>query len=516
MSVEATVIVGAFLLVTMALGALLLSFRVLYPVVFALLALFIAAQPWMRLSVQPDVLLALLIPPLLFYSAFHIDVQSWRLDRITLLTVGVFGTFLAIWGIAGIITYTFWFDWVNALLLGALLVAMDPAAVRQVMSIGHAPRRLVTLAESEHLFSSLIPLIILPIWVAVTVGDLTLGQSVPAYIQAIGGGIGVGILVGSLAGALLSQESTRLSTLVWAVVGAYGSYLLAWQLRASGALATAVAGGLCGAIFRPRLQPTSKVALSALWELAAFVATAMGFLLAGFVIPLPRVMELWIPVLWAVLAALLLRVVLFYVLGLIRRGLGCTIPLAYYTATAIGGMRGAIGLLLALSLPARLIRQADLQAVAFGAILMLAVVQGLLSLPLLRFFRLSRRPAIYLEYQRLLARLLGVRAARQQLSRMYQEGAVAPHAWETVDAELGQQEMLLLESVQDFATQHPEVQQHSLVNVRREALRAQQHMLVNLSQEGIISSQVAVDLISRLKTDLEQLNEQEVDLPPVE
>ncbi len=510
------IFVGALLLVAMALGALLMSVRVFYPVVFALLTLVVTMQPWMRLSVNPKVALSLLVPPLLFYPAFHLDVQSWRLDRVTLIMVGLFGTLLTIWGIAGIITYTFWFDWPNALLLGTLLVAMDAAAVRQVMRMGHAPRRLAALAESEHLFSSLIPLIVLPIWVAVTVGELSLLGSVPAYIQAMGGGIGVGIVMGSLTGLLLSQESTKLSALVWTIVGAYGSYLLASQLQTSGALAAVVAGGLSGAIFRPRLQPTSKVALSTFWELAAFVATAMGFLLVGFAVPFSRVVSLWIPIVWAVLTTLLLRVVVFYVLGLIRRGLGCTIPLTYYNVVALGGMRGAIGLLLALSLPATLIRQADLQAVAFGAILVLAVVQGLLSLPLLHFFRLSRRPAVYLEYQRLLARLLGVRAARQQLSRMYQEGAVAPHAWETVDAELGQQEMLLLESVQDFTSQHPEVQQHSLLSVQREALRAQQHVLVNLSREGIISSQVAVNLISQLDADLEQLNEQEVDLPPVE
>lgn len=515
MSLEAMIFVGGVLLAVLALGVLLSSFRIPYPVVFALSALVVTSQPWLRLSVDPNVWLPLLIPPILFYPAFHLDVQQWRADGVTLITVGFIGTLLTLWGVAGIMTASLWFDWPHALLLGALVVAMDPSAIRRVLHVAHAPRRLIALAEGEHLLSSLIPLVVLPIWISVTVGEMTPVASIPAYIRAIGGGIGVGLLAGSLVSLFLSQKEDPLLALVGTIVGAYGSYLLAWQLQVSGALATAVAGVVCGVLLHRRLSPVSKVALSSFWELGTFAATALGFVLAGFTIRSTDFVPLWIPIVWAAAGALALRVVLLYVLGLIRRGLGCTIPLTHYALVALGGMRGAVGLLLVLSLPATLIRQQDLQVVAFGAITVLAVVQGLLSFPLLRFFRLSRRHAIYVEYQRLLARLLGVRAARQQLSRMYQEGAVAPHSWETVDAELGQQEMVLLESVQDFADQHPEVQHHSLISVRREALRAQQHVLTNLSREGIISPQVAIDLIGKLNADLEQLNAEEANLPPL-
>lgn len=515
MSLEAMIFVGGVLLAALALGVLMCSFRIPYPVVFALLAVAVTAQPWLHLSVEPNVWLPLLIPPLLFYPAFHLDVQQWRADGVTLLIVGLIGTLLTLWGVAGILTASLWFDWPHALLLGALVVAMDPGAIRRVLHVAHAPRRLIALAEGEHLLSSLIPPVVLPIWVSVTIGEMTPVGSIPAYVRTIGGGIGVGLLAGSLVSLFLSQKEDPLLALAGTIVGAYGSYLLAWQLQSSGALASAVAGIVCGVLLYHRLSPVSRVALSSFWELGAFVATALGFLLAGFTLTSADFVPLWIPIVWAMASALILRVVVLYVLGLIRRGLGCTIPLTHYALVAAGGARGALGLLLALSLPATLIRQHELQVVTFGTVAALAVVQGVLSFPLLHFFRLSRRHAVYVEYQRLLARLLGVRAARQQLSRMYQEGAVAPHSWETVDAELGQQEMVLLESVQDFAAQHPEVQHHSLISVRREALRVQQHVLTNLSREGIISPQVAIDLIGKLNADLEQLYAEEANLPPL-
>ncbi len=512
-SVQGTFFIGGLFLIVLVVSVLLVRVRIVYPVVFAPLALALAWQPWVRLNVVPDVLMALLVPPLLFPTALSLNRRHLWLDWMSVLTVGVGATLLTAWAVAGVMSYTVWFDWASALLLGVILVAMEPAAIRQVMQMGSAPRRLASLAEGEHLLAALMALVLLPVWVTVTVGEVRLVGSLPEYIRDIGGGVGVGILIGALAVMLLARDTDPLVTLGLSVAAAYGSYLLAAFLQANGALASVVAGTICGTMALPKLHPTSRVALSSFWEFAAFVATAFAFLVAGLTLSLTRLPALWTGVVLAAAVALVARLVTLYVLGLIRRGLGCTIPPSFYYVVALGGTRGGVAVLLILSLPAALFRQEEVQVVAFGALVLLAVVQGLLGVPLLAFFRLARRPAIYVEYERLLARLLGVRAARQQLSRMYQEGIVAPHSWETIDAELGQQEMVLLESVQDFTDRHPEVQRHSLLSVRREALRAQQHVLANLSREGIISTRVATDLIGELEQDLEQINEQEADLP---
>ena len=112
-----------------------------------------ALQPPLDLEIAPDVLLAVLIPGLIFEAAYRIDLRDLmpNLPAITVLaTVGVLVTAATV---ALMLNVATGLSFSLAFLVGTMLAATDPAAVIAVFSRLRAPRRLTTLVEAESLFN---------------------------------------------------------------------------------------------------------------------------------------------------------------------------------------------------------------------------------------------------------------------------------------------------------------------------------------------------------------------------
>ena len=129
-------------------------------------------------------------------------------------------------------------------------------------------------------------------------------------------------------------------------------------------------------IFR-EMSPSTRVLVFNFWEIMAFLANSLVFLLIGLQIDLLALFANWQFITWAIIAVLGARAVSVFGLSWIGRG----IPRRYKNVLYWGGLRGAISLALAISLPASLgpIRR-DIQAMAFGVVLFTLLFQGLTSL----------------------------------------------------------------------------------------------------------------------------------------
>ena len=190
------------------------------------------------------------------------------------------------------------------------------------------------------------------------------------------GGVGVGGLLGWLISRLIARPDDYLIETTLTTVLAFGAYLIAERLHFSGVLAVVAAGLVNGNIGPKGMSPTTRIVLFNFCEYLAFVANSLVFLLIGLDVNIPQIAANVGPIAIAVLAVLVSRVVVVYGLnGLIGlRGRG--VPRPYQHVMFWGGLRGAISLALALSLPASLPERELLRVMAFGVVLFTLLAQG--------------------------------------------------------------------------------------------------------------------------------------------
>ena len=130
------------------------------------------------------------------------------------------------------------------------------------------------------------------------------------------------------------------------------------------------------------LSPRGRVAIDTVWSYLAFLLTAIVFLLVGLTITPAGLVSSLLVIGWAVVAVLVGRAIVVYgLLGLGGRTppgkrLGMSTPLPWLHVIFWSGLRGAIAVALALSVPVDYPDRALLQDVVFGVVLFTLLVQG--------------------------------------------------------------------------------------------------------------------------------------------
>ena len=130
------------------------------------------------------------------------------------------------------------------------------------------------------------------------------------------------------------------------------------------------------------MNPRSLEALDTVWEFFAFLLTAVVFLLIGLAISVGELLTALPWIAWGVVAILVGRAIVVYALlgGGSRLVLGRrsrqVLPTAWLHVLFWGGLRGAVAIALALSLPVDFPQRDLLQAMTFGIVLFTLLVQG--------------------------------------------------------------------------------------------------------------------------------------------
>jgi CPA1 family monovalent cation:H+ antiporter len=272
------------------------------------------------------------------------------------------------------------------------------------------------------------------------------------------------------------------------MVLAFGSYLAAERLGFSGVLAVVAAGLVNGNIGPRGMSPTTRIVLFNFWENVAFLANSLVFLLIGLQVDLPAIGSSWQPVALGVLAVLVSRLIVVYVIGWLANRRGAGLSLGALHVLNWGGLRGAISLALALSLPAGLGADRDtLRLMAFGVVLFTILVQGTTIGILVRRLGLAPRHPLQIEYELRHARLTATAAATNHMEQLFRQGLLSGHAWGIIRADLENRSAALADAVREVLQVAPEIEAEELNVARREVLRVQRSALVGLLRDGVIT-----------------------------
>ncbi|WP_305984275.1 cation:proton antiporter [Roseibium sp. MMSF_3544] len=367
------------------------------------------AQIFADPPLNSEMILYMFLPLLLFQTTLTLDIRRILEDLVPILVMAVLAVFVAT-GFIGFALYplTSYFlspeiTLIVCLLLGAIVATTDPVAVVAIFRDIGAPARLGRIVEGESLLNDAAAIVIFVILLGVLTHSesITLGEAVIAFGRSFIGGLVVGAVLARIAVSLLSlMRDLPLAQVTLSLALPYGTYVLSDQFAdVSAVVAVVCAGTIFNLYGLSRIQPANWQFLHAVWEQLSYWAASLIFLLSAILIP--KLVAGFAPIdilLLAVviIAALAARaVVIFGLLPAINLfGAGQTVNNKYKTVILWGGMRGAVTLILALSVSEHAVLNEEVSSfvtkLATGFVLFTLLVYGTSLKPLIRLLKLDR------------------------------------------------------------------------------------------------------------------------------
>jgi CPA1 family monovalent cation:H+ antiporter len=376
-----------------ALGVLAQRIKIPMAVPLVLGGMLLALIPGLpALELDPELALALFLPPLLQASAYRTDWPAFRsnLRPILLLAIGaVFFTALAVAGIAKLMVPGL--PWWAAVALGAIVAPPDAVAAGSVLKKFHLPKRLVVVLEGESLVNDASSLVLYRFAVgAVLGGTASYGSGALLFVGAAVGGTAIGWLVGRMAMWVFARIDDTLLDITVSILSGFAAYLLAEALHVSGVLAAVACGLLLGRQQHAEFTAKTRLELHAVWEFLEFLLAALLFMLIGLQLRgiVERLVEhdKWgLMALGLAVSATLIVSRFVWIFSttwlerVVSRRIRSADPMPSAASLAVlswAGMRGVVSLAAALALPARFPGRDLIVFLAFCAIFTTLVLQG--------------------------------------------------------------------------------------------------------------------------------------------
>jgi CPA1 family monovalent cation:H+ antiporter len=381
----ATIRIFVALLSVAALTALVVGrLRIPYSVALVLVGIIAGALvPTGTIQVTPELVLLVLVPGLVFEAALRLQLTDLRRTLGWMVLLAAPGVLVSAAIVAGVLNLATGLPFELGMVVGAIVAATDPVAVIATFRHLRAPRRLATLVEGESLLNDATALVLFAVTVRAITGDFSFGETTVTLVTIVVSSVGIGLIVGWLASRLMALVDDHPLELTLSLVAAYGTYIIVDALHQSGIIATVVAGVVIGTYGRRiGLGRRALEALDIVWELIAFLLTALAFLLVGLAISFGDLVASLPSIVWGLVAIVIGRAVVVYgMLGgatrLLRDRAGLmAVPVSWLHVMFWAGLRGAVAVAIALSLPVDFPQRALLQEITFGIVLFTLFVQG--------------------------------------------------------------------------------------------------------------------------------------------
>lgn len=315
-------------------------------------------------------LLFVFLPPLIFEAAWHVDLRLLRRVAASVLWLAFPGTLITACAVALVLPALGALPFAAAFLYGAAISATDPVAVVAVFRATRVPATLRTIVEAESIANDGVAVVLFASALTIAQGGaVDLWIAMAHGLVAIAGGVLVGLGCAYLVALLLRTTAASAYEVTATVALAYGAYLIADHFALSGIFATAT-----GAMVLRFLQHRSDALFvnvddaDRFWNTGAYIANAVVFVATGLTIDASRLLHEPYLVATAIGIVLVTRALL--VLLVTRE------PRARATVF-LAGMRAALPLALALSIPVSIANRPAIIDAVFATVVVTLILQGL-------------------------------------------------------------------------------------------------------------------------------------------
>ena len=376
-------------------------------VVLGVLASLIPQVP--DIDLAPNLVLFLFLPPLVYNAAFLSAPRETRENAVPITALAVGTTVVTIFAV-GAVTHLVLPEagWPGALAFAAAVAPTDAVAATSVMKRLGAPTRIGTILEGESLVNDGVALTAFGLAVEAMAHPFTFGHGVLRLAEVVVGGVAYGLAVALVIGWVRRYARDPSVQILVTLITPFVAYIPAEQLHVSGVLATVVTGIYLGTRTEGMLQAATRVSGALFWRTLIFLLESALFVLLG--LELRSVVDhlsrgysvgwlagsaaavvavvVGIRLGWELTVSPLMRLIPGRHSGYVRN------PWRQRLILGWGGMRGAISLAIALTLPldaygAKFTERPTLIFLAAVVVIVTLVGQGLTLGPLLKALGLA-------------------------------------------------------------------------------------------------------------------------------
>jgi Na+/H+ antiporter len=508
------IILIALLVAVAVLSAAARAAHLPYPIVLVLGGVLLGVVPGLPdVRLNPDLVLVIFLPPLIYSSAFFTNLSDLRRDLrpISLLAIGLV---LATTGTVALVAHAVIDDmsWAVAFTLGAIVAPTDTVATGAILQRMNLPRRMRSVLEGESLINDGTALVAYKVAVAaVLTGSFSFFDAGFHFLADAGGGVLIGLAAGWVIAEVRRRLDDPLIENTISLLSGYAAYIPAERIGASGILAAVTVGIYMGYRSAGIVSPATRLQGQMLWEVLVFLLNAMLFVLIG--LQLPVIVDglggysaatlvgwgLLVSVVVIVTRLVWQNTIVFVIRAIDRRPHLVAQRTSWQTRTVAGwaGIRGAVSLAAALALPAGFPARDLVVFLTFCVIAMTLVGQGLTLPWLIR--RLGVSDGGRAEQEELKARLKVTKAAIQRIDELGGEEWTRDDTVERMRGLYDYRKRRLAARagrIEDDGYEDRSVAYQSMV---REILEAQRAELQRLRADGTISA----DVMRRLERELD-------------
>eukprot|EP00252_Welwitschia_mirabilis_P008895 TRINITY_DN21146_c0_g1_i2.p1 TRINITY_DN21146_c0_g1~~TRINITY_DN21146_c0_g1_i2.p1 ORF type:complete len:1146 (+),score=210.80 TRINITY_DN21146_c0_g1_i2:272-3709(+) len=240
-------------------------------------------------NINPNLILFVFLPALLFESSFAMELHQIKRCLVQMLLLAGPGVVISTFSLGIVIRFLFpygW-DWKLSLLLGGLLSATDPVAVVALLKELGASKKVNTIIEGESLMNDGAAIVVYKLLYHMVLGEGSTVADVIKFLSQITlGAVALGLafgLVSFLWLGIIFNDTVIEITLTLTV--SYVAYFTAEDaVEVSGVLTVMTLGMFYAAVAKTAFKGESQRSLHHFWEMVAYIANTLIFILSGVVI----------------------------------------------------------------------------------------------------------------------------------------------------------------------------------------------------------------------------------------
>jgi monovalent cation/hydrogen antiporter len=523
---QAELLIAGLLVAVAGLGTLARALSIPYPIVLVIGGALFGFVPGMpEVKLDPEVVLVVFLPPLLYASAFFSNLGDIRRSFRGIFMASVPLVVVTMCAVAWVAhSLIDGMSWAAAFSLGAIVSPTDPLAAAAIMRRVGAPRRLVSVVEGEGLFNDATALVAYRIAVAAAVGgSFSLADAGLKFVGGAIGGIAIGLVAGWIIAWIRERVNDAQTSVTISLLSGYASFVPADALGLSGVLAAVTTGIYMGVRGPSIISPRTRLQGFFVWDILDFIINASLFALIGLqlrtVVDGLSGFEVGKLAGWGLAVSGTVVVVRFlwmftmpYAMRLIYRSPAARerrVGARQRVVVAWSGMRGAVSLAAALAIPLSTDAGAPFPMrdlilfLTFSVIFTTLVLQGLTLPTLIRKLRVTDDGDGETEEVR--ARLVATRAALERLDELAQEDWTRDDTIERMRAMYEYRTRRFKARAGKIEDDGYEDRSLAYQQILVSVLAAEREALVQLRNEGMISNEVMNRIIRDFDLEEERL-----------
>lgn len=470
--------------------------RIPFTLLLVIVGLILAFVDVRLVSLSPELILEIFLPPLLFEAAWNLNWRDLKRELAPVGLLAIIGVIISVVGIAYGLNFFTGIPLPIAFLVGASLSATDPISVVALLKELGASKRLRTLMEGESLFNDGVAVVAFSLLVGIPLGTIdkfSISDSLFTFLSFVGIGGGIGCLIGFGISYLTQRFDLPLVEQSLTLVSAYGTYVIVEKFGGSGVIGVVIVGLILGNFgSRIGMNPRTRLIVSEFWDFVAFFVNSIVFLLIGDQINYRTLVDNIALIVVAIGAVIVTRAISVYGLSTLSNWIADSrIGIKEQTLLWWGGLRGSVSIALVLSVPVVLPGREEITAVVFGVVLFTLLVQGLTTQSMLQILGLIGDQPLRQEYMETIARRVALKRVLNYVSELVRKQEIDPEYYR-YQAEFLQRELKQLqEKIDQMQAAHSQLVALDMELLREELVDIEAGTYAEFIRAGKLNSNIS-------------------------